>query len=134
MATSEPRKQETTVLDDEDSERPTGGQLREITRAMISIYKEQFGRGPRNAHSHYAGPNIIICVLEGTHTPVENTLVRIGEEQRLQDIRQLFQSTTEQTFRSIVEEITGRKTIGFMSGNDVTNDMASEIFVFEPAR
>ena len=109
-----------------------GASLRQIARAMVAIYKEQFGRGPRNAHAHYSGPNMIVCVLEGTHTPVERSLVRMGEQQRLLDIRQLFQSTTEETFRSTVEEITGRKTIGFMSGNDIPNDIASEIFLFEP--
>jgi uncharacterized protein YbcI len=131
MPANEPWEQDPPA-DDEELE-PRTGQLRQVTRAMISIYKNHFGRGPRNAHSHYAGPNILICVLEGTHTPVEQSLVRIGQEQRLQDIRQLFQTTTEARFRSTVEEIIGRKTIGFMSGNDVRNDLASEIFVLEPA-
>ena len=107
-------------------------ELTKITRAIVTIYKEQFGRGPQNAHSSYAGPNTIICVLEGTLTPVERSLVTMGEKSRLQDLRQLFQTSAEGTFRAAVEEITGRTTVSFMSGNDVTNDVASEIFVFAP--
>jgi uncharacterized protein YbcI len=107
------------------------GELSRITRATITIYKEQFGRGPRNAHSYYAGPDTITCMLEGTMTPVERTLVAVGEQHRVQDIRQLFQSAAEQRFRASVEEITGRRVVTFMSGNDVTGDVASEIFGLE---
>jgi uncharacterized protein YbcI len=107
------------------------GQLRQITRAVVTIYKEHFGRGPAHAHSHYAGGDVLVCLLEGTLTPVERSIANLGEHQRLQDFRQLFQSATEQTFRAVVEEITGRRVVSFMSGNDVRTDVASEIFVFE---
>jgi len=84
-------------------ERP--GQLTQVTRAMVAIYKDQFGRGPKHARSHYAGPDMIVCALEDTLTPIERTLASIGEHQRLRDIRMLFQHTAEDTFRSAVEEI-----------------------------
>jgi uncharacterized protein YbcI len=106
-------------------------ELSQVTRATIGIYIEQFGRGPRNAHSYYAGPDTIICLLEGTMTPVEKTLVTMGEQHRIQDMRQLFQSAAEAKFRSSVEEITGRRVVTFMSGNDVSGDVASEIFGLE---
>jgi uncharacterized protein YbcI len=108
------------------------GQLTQITRAIVTIYKEQFGRGPEHAHTHYAGGNTIICVLAGTLTPVEQTLARIGNHQELQSIRQLFQAAAEGDFRAAVEMITRRQVVSFMSGNDVRNDLASEIFVLAP--
>jgi uncharacterized protein YbcI len=108
------------------------GELTQITRAMVAIYKDQFGRGPEHAHSYYAGANTIICVLEGTLTPVEQTLAKMGEQHELQNIRQLFQAAAESTFRAAVEEITGRQVVSSMSANDVKTDRASEIFVFAP--
>ena len=110
-------------------ERP--GQLTQVTRAMVAIYKEQFGRGPTHARTHYAGPDMIVCALEDTLTPIERTLVAIGEHQRLRDIRMLFQHTAEDTFRSAVEEITGRKVIAFSSGFDTNADVATEVFLLE---
>jgi uncharacterized protein YbcI len=110
-------------------ERP--GQLTQVTRAMVAIYKDQFGRGPTHARSHYAGPDMIVCALEDTLTPIERTLVAIGEHRRLRDIRALFQHTAEGTFRSAVEEITGRKVVAFSSGFDTRADVATEVFVFE---
>src|SRR6266568_4774496 len=71
------------------------GQLTQVTRAMVAIYKDQFGRGPTHARTHYAGPDMIVCALEDTLTPIERTLVAIGEHQRLRDIRALFQHTAE---------------------------------------
>jgi uncharacterized protein YbcI len=109
------------------------GQLAQITRAMVALYKEQFGRGPTHARSHFSGPDAIVCLLEETLTPVERTLVRIGEEQRLRDMRMLFQHTAESAFRGAVEEITGRRVIAFTSGFDPDADVASEVFVLAPS-
>jgi uncharacterized protein YbcI len=110
-------------------ERP--GQLTQVTRAMVAIYKDQFGRGPTHARSHYAGPDMVVCALEDTLTPIERTLVSLGEHQRLRDIRALFQHTAEDTFRSAVEDITGRKVVAFTSGFDTNADVATETFLFE---
>jgi uncharacterized protein YbcI len=107
-------------------------QLTRITRAMVAIYKDQLGRGPRHAHSHYTGPDAITCFLEGSLTPVEHTLATFGEHQRLRDIRLLFQYAAEQDFRSAVEEITGRRVIAFISGMDTQEDVSCEVFVLEP--
>jgi uncharacterized protein YbcI len=128
---------ETSTEDEADGRGPARderpGQLTQITRAMVAIYKDQFGRGPTHARSHYAGPDIIICALEDTLTPIERTLVSIGEHQRLRDIRMLFQHTAEEQFRAAVEQITGRKVVAFTSGFDTLADVATETFVLERA-
>jgi uncharacterized protein YbcI len=131
MDAYEPTKQELHPSNGAQAEAQIG-QLTQITRALVTIYKEHLGRGPRYARSHYAGPNAIVCILEGTLTPVEKSLAAIGEHQELQHVRQLFQHAAETSLRAAVEAITGRVTAGCMSGNDAQNDLASEIFVFAP--
>jgi uncharacterized protein YbcI len=106
--------------------------LREISKAMVRLYKEQFGRGPETVWTRYSGPDAILTVLGNSLTPVERTMLQMGEEQRLRDIRTMFQHATEPKFRAAVEEITGRRVIGFMSGIDVRNDLSSEVFTLEP--
>jgi len=123
-----------TLHDDAPTERETGpdeGQLSQVTRAMVAIYKEQYGRGPTHAHSYQTGPDAITCLLAGSLTPVERTIVQMGELQRLRDIRTLFQYAAEDTFRAAVEAITGRRVVGFISGIDARADVASEMFMFE---
>jgi uncharacterized protein YbcI len=57
--------------------------IAEISREMVRIYKEQFGRGPTGSKTAFAGPDTVICTLEHSLTPVEEKLVELGEHQQL---------------------------------------------------
>jgi uncharacterized protein YbcI len=104
----------------------------EISREMVRLYKELFGRGPTKARTEFAGPDIVICSLENTFTPAERSLVEMGEQQRLRDTRMYFQVATSEKFREIVERLTGRKVRAFISGLDAEEDISAEIFYLEP--
>src|SRR3954453_16761246 len=93
----------------EDPRDPAVNMLRDISRAMVRLYKEQFGRGPEHVSTHYSGPDTIVSILGNSLTPVERTMRDIGEQQRLRDIRLMFQHATEPQFRAAVEEVTGRR-------------------------
>jgi uncharacterized protein YbcI len=99
---------------------------------VVRIYKEQFGRGPTKAHTHYAGPDVLVCMLEHTLTPAERNLQRLGEHERLQDTRMFFQYAQAGRFTEPIERITGRRVRAFISGLDTNADIASELFVLEP--
>jgi uncharacterized protein YbcI len=103
----------------------------EISREMVRLYKELFGRGPTKARTEFAGPNIVICSLEDTFTPAERRLVEMGEQQRLRDTRLYFQAATDEKFREIVERVTGRKVRAFISGLDAETDVSAEVFYLE---
>lgn len=103
----------------------------EISREMVRLYKELFGRGPTKARTEFAGPDIVICSLENTFTPAERSLVEMGEHQRLRDTRMYFQSATHDKFTEIIERLTGRKVRAFISGLDPTVDICAEVFYLE---
>jgi uncharacterized protein YbcI len=103
-----------------------------VSNAMVKIYKEQFGRGPTKARTNFAGPNILVCTLRETLTPAERNLVKMGEDQRLRDVRMFFQYATEHEFRGVVEDLTGRRVEAFVSGIDTGQDLAVEVFYLEP--
>jgi hypothetical protein len=44
----------------------------------------------------------------------------------------MFPRPTEPKLRAAVEQATGRRVIGFMSGIDVARDLANEVFTLEP--
>jgi uncharacterized protein YbcI len=111
----------------------SGFELSELSNAMVRLYKEQFGRGPTKARSAYAGPDAVLCTLENSFTPAEQSLVRMGEHQRLRDTRMFFQYASEKEFRETVEQIIGRKVRAFVSGVDVEHDLSSELFYLEPS-
>ena len=99
---------------------------------MVALYKDQFGRGPVKVRTDFAGSDVVICTLEKTMTPVERNLVELGEHQRLRDVRLYFQHVTKDKFTGAVEDVLGRKVRAFVSGMDVEEDVASEIFYLEP--
>jgi uncharacterized protein YbcI len=106
--------------------------LAQISRTMVRLYKEQFGRGPTRARTDWCGTDLIVCTLEDTLTPTEKNLRSLGEDQRLRDIRMLFQYAAAQQFIQPVENITGRRVRSFISGIDAAKDIAVETFVLYP--
>ena len=62
-----------------------------ISNEMVRLYKEQFGRGPTKVRTHWAGTDTIVVLLEDTLSPAERNLVKMGEHQRLRDLRMFFQ-------------------------------------------
>lgn len=59
-------------------------------------------------------------------------MVELGEDQRVREIRMFFQHASEGEFTGTVEQITGRKVWGFVSGTDTSSDVSSEVFYLEP--
>jgi uncharacterized protein YbcI len=109
------------------------GLLAAVSNEMVRLYKEQFGRGPTRARTHWAGPDTLITVLEDTLTPAERNLVRLGEHQRLRDLRTFFQYASVPDFCEPVERLTGRTVRAFLSGIDTQVDgMSTEVFVLHP--
>jgi uncharacterized protein YbcI len=122
----------------EEQQQPTPSETRtsalmEISNAMVRLYKQQFGRGPTSARTHWAGPDVLVCILENTLTPAERSMVKLGEHQRLRDTRMFFQYATVREFCDPVEAVTGRTVRSFHSSIDTKLDgMAIETFVLYP--
>ena|SRR5215213_8064589 len=104
----------------------------ELSREMVRLYKEVFGRGPTKARTDFAGPDLVVCTLEKSLTPAEVSLAGLGEHQRLRDTRLYFQYATEDQFRGVVERVVGRKVRAFISGTDTKEDVSAELFYLEP--
>ena len=114
-------------------EEPRVNVLMEVSSAMIRLFKEQFGRGPTSARTHWAGPDALTCILEDTLTPAERNLVKLGEHQRLRDTRLYFQYASVAEFCRPVERITGRTVRAFHSSTDTeAGGQSVEVFVLFP--
>ena len=107
--------------------------LAAISGEMVRLYKDQFGRGPTRARTYWASPDVLVCVLEDTFTPVERHLIRLSQHERVRDTRVFFQYSSVPAFCDPVERITGRTVRGFHSSVDTLADgMAIEAFVLYP--
>jgi len=117
-------------LDRDDA--PQQNTLSAISKEMVRIYKEQFGRGPTKTRTNWAGSDVLVVTLEETFTPAELSLQRMGKHQELRDLRMLFQYAEAEAFCEPVERLTGRKVRAFVSGIDTAADLATELFVLHP--
>jgi uncharacterized protein YbcI len=108
--------------------KPADSVLATISREMVRIYKEDFGRGPTKASTRFAGHDILVATLEDSLTPAEKRLRELGKGQRLRDTRTLFQHASEGRFVGAVESALNREVRAFVSGIDVENDVATEVF------
>jgi uncharacterized protein YbcI len=104
----------------------------EISREMVRLYKEQFGRGPTKARTEFAGPDIVVCTLEDSFTPAERRLAEMEEHQRLRDTRLYFQYATQSEFIAVIERLLDRKVRAFNSSIDTHNDVSVEVFHLVP--
>ena len=103
-----------------------------VSNEMVRLYKDLFGRGPTQSRSDWAGADALVCTLENTLTPAERKMVELGGADRVRDMRTFFQYASDRAFCDSVERITGREVRAFVSGIDVAQDVATELFYFEP--
>jgi uncharacterized protein YbcI len=106
--------------------------LQAVSNAMVKLHKEQFGRGPTNARSYFAGPDTLICTLEDALLPAERRMVEMGEHQRVRESRMFLQVATEAEFTGVVERLVHRKVRAFASATDPAPGVVFEIFSFHP--
>lgn len=105
---------------------------REISRGVVAIYKEYLGRGPTTVRTVLSDEASITTVHESL-IKAEQSLVASGEAEMVREMRRKFQSAMREEIRSLVEEVTGRESIAFLSDHDTTPDVAVEMVVFASA-
>jgi uncharacterized protein YbcI len=107
-----------------------GRLLAEITNRIVAFMREHYGRGPIKAKT-YVLDNLIVCVLSDGFTAIERTMMEGGEPERVLDMRRDFQRMMEDRYRQMIEQLTGRKVLAFLSQAHVEPDLTIEIFLMD---
>jgi uncharacterized protein YbcI len=128
MTTIEDRPQETDAHIAASPADPTGDVRTAISDGLVALLKEYYGRGPERAKT-YVSDDLVVCLLRGGFTPVEQTLRDGGYGDAVIHQRMAFQEVMRERFEQVVENATGRRVVGFMSGNQQDPDMICEVFV-----
>ncbi len=108
-----------------------GDVLTAISDGMVALLKEFYGRGPTRTKSYYED-DLVVCVLRGGFSRVEQTLLDGGRGAAVISQRMEFQAVMRDRFYAVIEQATGRRVIGFMSGNQQDPDMMCEVFILAP--
>jgi uncharacterized protein YbcI len=106
-----------------------GGELLSaISTRIVAMLREHYGRGPMRAKT-YALDDLIVCVLRGSgFTAVEKTMMDSGEPDRVVAMREDFQRVMAARYKGMIEELTDRKVVAFISQAHVDPDITLEVF------
>ena len=108
-----------------------GRLLSEITNRIVSLMREHYGRGPIKAKT-YVLDNLIVCVLtDGGLTAIERTMIGGGESERVLEMRRDFQRMMKVRYSEMIEELTARKVLAFLSQAHVEPDLTIEMFLMD---
>jgi uncharacterized protein YbcI len=128
MATTEDRPGQSQVS---EGRAENLGEVRaEIATGLVKLHSRYYGKGPTQART-YMWDDLVVAVLRGGFTTVEETLVREGEEDTVHHMRRSFQKAMSNEFRSVVEQATGRKVQAYLSQIHASQGVAAEVFVLE---
>jgi uncharacterized protein YbcI len=109
-----------------------GGQLlAAISRRIVGMLREHYGRGPIKAKT-YVLDDMIVVVLRGSgFIPLEQTIMDSGEPERVLAMREDFQRVMAGRFQQVIEELTGRNVVAFVSRVNVEPDITMEVFFID---
>jgi len=114
-----------------DRRQPDGELAAAISDTVVQALARTTGRGPTKAKTTL-GDNGVFVVLQDSLTRGEQTLTDAGEGEAVLDLRRRWQRVMKADLSREIEDLTGRKVVGFMSDNHIDPDIAVEVFVLEP--
>src|ERR1700750_2508490 len=85
-----------------------GDVLTAVSDGMVALLKEYYGRGPTQAKTYYHD-DLVVCLLRGGFTKVEQTLLEGGRGRAVIEQRMQFQEVMRGRFESVIEHATGRR-------------------------
>ena len=110
---------------------PRDGEVRTaISDGVVALMKDFYGTGPTRTKT-YVMDDLVVCIMRGGFTRVEQTLLEGGRRDAVSRQRVQFQEVMRDRFVAIVESATGRRVIGFMAGSQQEPDMICEVFLLD---
>jgi uncharacterized protein YbcI len=104
--------------------------LSRISSEMVRAQKKYFGRGPTQTKS-YMLDDFLLIVMRGSQTQAEQTMLEFGRADLVREFRQQFENEMTSRLVGMVEDLTGRKVLGYQSQILFRPEVVIEIFFFD---
>jgi uncharacterized protein YbcI len=78
-----------------------GAVLTAVSDGMVALLKEYYGRGPSQAKTYYHD-DLVVCVMRGGFTRVEQTLRDAGHGHAVIAQRLEFQEVMRERFKAVI--------------------------------
>ena len=107
-----------------------GDLLSSISTEMTRAQKKYFGVGPTSTKS-YMLDDFLMIVMRGSQTVAEKTMLDFGEQDLVRAFRQAFENDMSEKLTGMIEELTGRKVLGYQSQILFEPEVVVELFFFD---
>ena len=94
-----------------------------VTEAMVALHRRYHHRAPVTGKTLLLGGELLVCVLGGVYTDVEKTMIEMQRTTIVQEIRSAFQDAMQHKFIAVVERLSGRTVLMFISNSHVGPDL-----------
>jgi uncharacterized protein YbcI len=116
-----------------DRDRLTGGELNSaLTNELVGVHAGYLGHGPKTASTFYRG-NVVVTVMHDVLTKAEKILAQTGRHGDVSEARGIYHKEMETDLRAVVERLTGRKVLAFLTAIQIEPDVAAAIFILDDA-
>src|SRR3712207_2336779 len=115
---------------DETGPRAAGDIQKAISRRVVGLHKEFYGKGPEKAKTYYAD-DMVVVLMRGGFSKVEETLFAEGHGDAVIRQRMEFQEVMIDRFSEVIQDETGRSVVAFMSGSHQDPDILCEVFILD---
>lgn len=101
-----------------------------ISAAMVDLYGRLY-KHDRTTATTYINDNVVVCILEDILSEGESDRIAAGGSSDVIDGRVAFQVGAEDEFTAAIERLTSRAVTAFLSANQTSPGVASELFFLE---
>lgn len=107
-------------------------QLEAVSEAMGALHERYHGRKPATVRTQMMDDDMLACLLGDVYTDVEKTMIEMQRKALVHETRSAFQQTMERRFIDVIERITERRVLRFISTHHVGPDLELELFLLHP--
>ena len=107
-----------------------GRLLTEIADRLALLGREHYGRAPTKAKT-YVLDNLVVCVLTDGFTALERTMMESGEPGHVLQMRREYARLMKTRYSEMIEGLTGRTVLAFMSQTHVEPNVTVEMFLMD---
>lgn len=99
-----------------------------ISAEMSALMTEYLGRGPAETETAIID-DLVVCSMHDTMTKAERSVAGKGDDRLFAPLRRT--DAFAKAAVAIVERVTGRHAVSFMSGHDLVDDTVVHVFVMD---
>lgn len=103
--------------------------LAAVTDELVALHQRYHHRIPVTAKTLMLGDDLMACVMGGVYTDVEKTMIELQHTVTVQETRSAFQAAMQHKFIDVVERLSGRGVLAFVSNQHVGPDIEIELFM-----